>query len=155
MKIKKIAKLMIGAVVAGALVACGPGPIEDKTTYDGTEGASLEAEGEGVEPVAETEEAPPMVDFDDPNARAVDAEGNSATDLDLLNVALEAARQKHSAPGEIRGGTMEEQMNSTAPKAAPTITTVEDLVKAGMIKAVPPAPDGKKYVIKNGIVVLE
>ena len=72
-----------------------------------------------------------------------------------LNDALEAAIQKNAAPGAITGKTMEEQMNSTAPKEAMTITSVDDLVKMGIIKAVPPAPDGKTYSIKAGKVVLE
>ena len=153
MKIQKIVKLMTGTVVACALVACGgPGPIEKETTYEGNEGDSLES---GGEPVIETEEAPPAIDFADMNNREVDAEGNSVTDLDLLNEALESARQKNAAPGEIRGKTMEEQMNSSAPKDAPKIETLEDLVKAGLIKAVPAAPAGKKYVIKDGQVILE
>jgi hypothetical protein len=46
-------------------------------------------------------------------------------------------------------------MNSSAPKDAPKIETLEDLVKAGLIKSVPAAPAGKKYVIKDGQVVLE
>lgn len=157
MKMQKTLKLMMGTVVVGALVACGPKAIEDKTTYTGDEGASLEAPVEGAAPemAASEAEAPPAVDFEDPNARPVDMEGKSATDLDLLNVALEAARQKNSAPGAIKGGTMEEQMASTAPAAPLQINTIEDLVKAGVIKSVPAAPDGKKYVIKNGVVVLE
>lgn len=155
--IQRIVKLAAGTIVAGALVACGPKAIEDKTTYTGNEGASLEATGEGIVPEMPVSDAdaPPAVDFDDPNARPVDADGKSATDLDLLNLALEAARQKASAPGSMKGRTMEEQMASTAPVASAPINSVEDLVKAGVIKAVPPAPDGKKYVIKKGVVVLE
>lgn len=153
MKIQRIVKLMVATVVCGALVACGPGAVEDKTEYDGTEGEGLDEVDPEV--AAMTDAAPPAIDFDDPDQRSINDKGEKASDLELLNDALEAAIQKNAAPGAITGKTMEEQMNSTAPKEAMTITSVDDLVKMGIIKAVPPAPDGKTYSIKAGKVVLE
>ena len=146
--IKPIKTIAVAASVCG-LVACGPGEVTKEVEYDGTEEAVV---------APEEDEAPPPIDLADMSTRPVDEQGNSATDLDMLNEALETAMMRSTTAGGaavLKGKTMEEQMNSNLGEGAAQINTVEDLVKAGVIKAVPAAPDGKKYVIEGGVVVLK
>jgi len=147
-RFKPFKTIAVAASVCG-LVACGPGEVTQEVQYDGTEEAVV---------APEEDEAPPAIDITDMSSRPIDDEGNPASDLEMLNEALETAKMRSTTAGGaavLTGKTMEEQMNSNPGDGAAQINTVEDLVKMGVITKVPAAPAGKKYVIKGGAVVLE
>lgn len=147
MKILKPLKTVVGTAFVCGLVACGPGEVTKEVEYDGTETAGSEEEVPPVEP-------PPAIDLADVNSRPVDENGNSASDLEMLNMALEQAMMRNVGSAGLKGKTMEEQMNAS-PGDSLQINSVEDMVKHGLIKEAPKAPEGKKYVVKGGAVVLE
>lgn len=144
MKIQSILKLTMGPVVAAALVACGPGEIDSPDLVaDSADVAEPDEQAPPAEP-------PPAIDLSNPEMRSVDADGNDESDLVILNRILDQAMVADTLDATIGADGA-----PTSQKSGAQITEIEDLVKLGLVKAIPPAPEGKKYVIKNGGVVLE
>lgn len=155
MKRNGLKSVLAGIAMTVAVAGCGPKEITREVVEDPmpeTE-AGDDLLGEAAEPPPPA--APVPVDFS-MEARPVDETGNSVSDLDLLNEAYEAAIMWASSNLKPmpRGLTMEQQMNWD-PGAGPEIKTLDDLVKLGVIKAVPQAPEGKQYAIEGGRVVLK
>lgn len=109
--------------------------------------------------------APAPVDFATVD-RPFTTAGKPITDLEWLNQIVQGylmgnvtpntalPKGKYNSPDEqfaAEAAAMEKQF-----KSAPKLNDLSDLVKAGLIKNIPAAPPGKKYVLdqKSGTVLL-
>ena len=108
-------------------------------------------------------QAPVVMDLNTAD-RPLDARGNPMSDVEMLNLVIESYRMGAGATsadmattgGRKPQGPAEEAAAFAAastPKTA--INDINDLVKLGLIKAIPPAPAGKQYAYENGAVVLK
>jgi hypothetical protein len=129
----------------------------DRMSLDLTEDvATEEAPGEAAAPA-------PVFDFESAERPLNEETRAEMSDLDILNQILtdyqEARRSVSPPPGRYK--TEAEEMAALEAwearlKAMPPVKDLSELVKAGIIKAVPAAPPGQQYVIdpKTQTVVL-
>jgi hypothetical protein len=95
----------------------------------------------------------PAVSFES-ESRLTDENGRPLSDLELLNKAIEIYEMRlvtevPMAQGDRKFNSFEEESAALAAemeKKVVPLTDLSDLVKAGVVKAIPSAPPGKKYV---------
>lgn len=109
--------------------------------------------------VSASEPPPPgnAVDFTSISQRPLNTAGKSVSDLEYLNQLLElyqTARYNYvpnpeSAPyrNDEEREIYEAKLAQLREKLRKPVTDINDLVKGGYIKAIPPAPAGQKYAI--------
>jgi len=108
--------------------------------------------------------APTAIDFATAN-RPIDANGRALSDLEWLNRIVQNHLMQSALPdaalpqGKFNSPTEEFAAYSAAmerKQKAGVLRDLSDLVRAGVIKAIPAAPPGKQYVLdaKSGSVVL-
>ena len=101
---------------------------------------------------AETEAPPPAIDFASLE-RPTDEHDRPLSDLELLNQVLFNYNEARATGGNVIQRTYKSEDEQLAAEAAQLqrstgpVTDLSELVKAGLIKAVPAAPAGKKYAI--------
>ncbi|MEW6305635.1 MAG: hypothetical protein AB1705_19320, partial [Verrucomicrobiota bacterium] len=99
----------------------------------------------------ETPAQPPAIDFAS-ESRPTNERGEAMSDLDLLNQILSDYQEARAttSSGEIRAYKTEAEevaAMEAQQKAAEPVKDLSELVRAGVIKAVPAAPPGKKFAI--------
>jgi hypothetical protein len=163
-------KRIKGFTVFGCLIisclsfGCGGGVDETEPEAGGSPASALPsvAEGDGSaigEPGASTEtptppSAPEAIDIS-PTGRPVNVDGSPMGDLDLLNHAIEAYRElAHAKAAEAlsrrRFSSEAEQSAAEAELARASSTALKDLsdlVRAGVLRALPTPPAGKQFVL--------
>ncbi len=138
-----------------ALCACDSGDKKDtnstpppvpqkKSKTDGGEApANPQPPEVGGAPKAMSEAPPPAPVMD---AAEV---GEKAKQLDVINAAAKAYRSRQAGQGMMgtSGKSIEQLKKMGKPAAAAPLTSLDQLVKAGLLKSIPEPPAGKKYVI--------
>ena len=160
-RLKTVSKLVGVACVASLVVGCGDDPKGAELAGQGGETTDLPADylpedeeaakAAGGNPVAATDlpTLPEVMQNNQPMTDNVAALGELAEDdmgrdvpvVKALNIAAEQFE-------------MNAQMLEQAGMNAPKFTNVFQLVQFGIVKGIPKAPEGKKYAVQDGKVVL-
>jgi hypothetical protein len=135
-RLKTVSKLVGVACVASLVVGCGDDP----------KGAELAGQG------GETTDLPTLPEVMQNNQPMTDnvaalgelAEDDMGRDVPVVKALNIAAEQFE----------MNAQMLEQAGMNAPKFTNVFQLVQFGIVKGIPKAPEGKKYAVQDGKVVL-
>lgn len=151
---------LITTVAAGLLTGCGgghepapaaapPKPQSSMPALAPAAAATPAATAASASPA--TPAPPPAIDFTAAK-RPLDNNGNPLSDLDILNEAIMSYGGRSMGAAAVVTGsfkTPEEQvaaMSKQYESQSRPLQSLSDLVKAGLIKALPQPPPGKQYV---------